>query len=90
MNINTCKYFLNIYCMCVYYYIHNKSTQNTHIYIMQIKTFVLDVINRNYSFDSTNIYTHIYTHTQQSQSRKDKYILIFIINKKIYILCIVL
>ncbi len=31
-HVNACKYFLNIYCMCVYLYIHNKYTQNTHIY----------------------------------------------------------
>ncbi len=30
--VNTYKYFQNIYCMCVYLYIHNKYTQNTHIY----------------------------------------------------------
>ncbi len=37
-----CKCFLNIYCMCVCLYIHNKYTQNT--YIMQTK-FILDAIN---------------------------------------------
>ncbi len=31
ININTCKYSQNIYCMCVYSYIHNKYTQYTHI-----------------------------------------------------------
>ncbi len=25
----TCKYFQNIYCMCVYLYMHNKYTQYT-------------------------------------------------------------
>ncbi len=43
--VNTCKYFQNIYCMYVYLYIHNKYTQST--YIMQTKTFILDVINRD-------------------------------------------
>ena len=31
-HVNACKYFQNIYRMCVYLYIHNKYTQNTHIY----------------------------------------------------------
>ncbi len=31
--------------MCVYLYIHNKYTQNTHTYIMQTKTFILYAIN---------------------------------------------
>ncbi len=31
--------------MCVYLYMHNKYTQYTHTYIMQTKTFILDVIN---------------------------------------------
>ncbi len=26
------KYFQNIYCMCVYLYMHNKYTQYIHIY----------------------------------------------------------
>ncbi len=47
--------------MCIYKYIIN--LHRTHTYIMQIKTFVLDVINRNYSFDSTYIYIHTHTHT---------------------------
>ncbi len=32
VNVNTCKYFQNIYCMCVYLYIHNKHIQNTQAY----------------------------------------------------------
>ncbi len=32
MNLNICKYFQNIYDMCVYLYIHNKYTQYTQIY----------------------------------------------------------
>ncbi len=28
------KYFLNICCMCVYLFIHNKYTQYTHRYFM--------------------------------------------------------
>ncbi len=32
--------------MCVCLYIHNEYTQNTHTYIMQTKTFILDAINR--------------------------------------------
>ncbi len=31
VNVYTCKYFQNIYCMCEYLYIHNKYTQYTHI-----------------------------------------------------------
>ncbi len=50
---NICKYFQNIYCMCVYLNIHNKYTQHTHKYY----------VNKNFyfgcdeSFDSTNIYS---------------------------------
>ncbi len=33
-------------CMCVYLCIHNKYTQYTHKYIMSIKMFILDAINR--------------------------------------------
>ncbi len=29
-HVNACKYFQNIYCMCVFIK-HNKYTQNTHI-----------------------------------------------------------
>ncbi len=32
--------------MCVCLYIRNEYTQNTHTYIMQTKTFILDAINR--------------------------------------------
>ncbi len=35
MNVYTCKYFRNIYCMCVYLYIHNKYTKYTHILCKQ-------------------------------------------------------
>ncbi len=31
-HVNTCKDFQNIYCICVDLYLHNKYTQNTHIY----------------------------------------------------------
>ncbi len=41
INVYTCKYFLNIYCMCVYLYVHNKYTQYTYIY------FILDAINHD-------------------------------------------
>ncbi len=47
-HVNACKYFQDIYCMCVYLYIHNKYTQNTHIYIyitFLVKLFFLDMIN---------------------------------------------
>ncbi len=33
--------------ICVYLFINNKYTQNTHTYIMQTKTFILDEINRD-------------------------------------------
>ncbi len=32
-NINTCKYFQSIYCMCVSVYIHN-NIHSTHTYII--------------------------------------------------------
>ncbi len=32
IHVNACKYFQNIYCMCVYLYIHNKYTEYTQIY----------------------------------------------------------
>ncbi len=44
MHVNTCKYFQNIYCTCVYLYIHNKYTQYTHILYKQ--KLILDAINR--------------------------------------------
>ncbi len=40
MNINIC-------CIYVYLYIHNKYTQYTHIYLMKTKTFILDAINHD-------------------------------------------
>ncbi len=43
-HVNTCKYFQNIYCMCVYLYIHNKYTQNTHY---ANKTFIVYAINHD-------------------------------------------
>ncbi len=39
--------------VCIYIYIIN--IHSTHTYIMQTKTCILDVINRDLSFDSTNI-----------------------------------
>ncbi len=41
INVYTCKYLQNIYCMCVYLYIHNKYTQHTY-YVNKN----LDAINR--------------------------------------------
>ncbi len=32
--VNTCKYFQNIYCMCVYLYIDNEYTHSIYTYIM--------------------------------------------------------
>ncbi len=47
MNINIyCTCVCVCVCVCVYLCIHNKYTHHTHIYIMQTKTFILDVINR--------------------------------------------
>ncbi len=40
IQVNTCKYFQNIYCMCMSLYIHNKYTQYTHIYY----------VNKNFYF----------------------------------------
>ncbi len=34
----TCKYFRNIYCMCVCLYIYSLHTNSTHTYIMFTKT----------------------------------------------------
>ncbi len=42
-------FFLNIYCICVYLYIHNKYTRYTHIYIMYTHFFIMDAINRDQS-----------------------------------------
>ncbi len=53
--VNTCKYFQNIYCMCVYLYIDNEYTHSIYTYIMQSKTFILDAINRTNSNKNTNI-----------------------------------
>ncbi len=39
IHVNPCKYFQNIYCI-VYFYIHNKYTQYTHIYY----------VNKNFYF----------------------------------------
>ncbi len=46
INVYTCKYFQNIYCMCVYLYIYNKYTEYTHIYYVK-NTFILDAINHD-------------------------------------------
>ncbi len=46
---NIYKYILYV----CYLYIHNKHTQYTHIYYVN-KTFILDAINRDESFDSNN------------------------------------
>ncbi len=40
IDVNASKYFQNIYCMCLYLYIHNKYTQHTHIYY----------VNKNFYF----------------------------------------
>ncbi len=40
-------YFLNIYCMCVYSYMHNKYTQYTHIYYVNKKIFWMRLITIN-------------------------------------------
>ncbi len=42
INVYTCKYFQNIYSMCVYLYIHNKYTQYTYKYIYYV--------NKNFYF----------------------------------------
>ncbi len=34
INVYTCKYFQNIYCMCVYLYIHIINKHARHAYIM--------------------------------------------------------
>ncbi len=50
-------HIFKLYTVCVCLYIHNKYTQYTHIlYIMQTKTFILDVINRL----NENIYSKSY------------------------------
>ncbi len=49
----------NIYCMCVYLYIHNKYTQHTHILCKQ-KALV-------YIYIYIYIYTHTHTHIQRKQ-----------------------
>ncbi len=40
------KYFLNIYCMYVYLYIHNKYTEYTYIYNVK-KTCIMNAINHD-------------------------------------------
>ncbi len=45
MNLNIDK-IKNAVCVCIYKYIHNKYTQNTHIYYAN-KTFISDAINRD-------------------------------------------
>ncbi len=47
ININTCKYFLNICCMCVYLYIINIQYTHTHVYYIHINSY----FGRDYSFD---------------------------------------
>ncbi len=44
INVYTCNYFQNIYCMCVYLYIHNKYTQYTHILCKQKLLFWMRLI----------------------------------------------
>ncbi len=46
-NINTCKYFQNICCMCVYLYIINIQYTHTHVYYIHINSY----FGRHYSFD---------------------------------------
>ncbi len=43
-------------------YIYIINIHSTHTYIMQTKTFILDAINHDYSFDSTNIYISVYVY----------------------------
>ncbi len=50
----------NIYCMCVYLYIHNKYTQYTNIYYIY-KNFYFEKLI--FIFKTYYIYT-VYTHTQ--------------------------
>ncbi len=47
INIYTCKYFQNIYCMCVHLYIHNKYTQYTHTYYVNKNLFWMRLITIN-------------------------------------------
>ncbi len=47
-HVNAWKYFKNIHYMCVYLiYIYIINIHRTHAYIMQTKTFILYVINRD-------------------------------------------
>ncbi len=55
ININICKYLKNICCVSVYLYIHNIYIQYTHTYYVN-KTFNLNAINHDYSFDHTIFY----------------------------------
>ncbi len=57
MNINI---DVNIYCvnMC-FLHMHNKYTQNTHIYYANNFYFILDVINR---LTALNVYVYIYVY----------------------------
>ena len=42
-------------CVCIYIYI-KIIIHSTHTYIMQTQTFILDAINRDEFFPSTNIF----------------------------------
>ncbi len=43
----------------LYLYIHNKYTQYTHLYYVN-KSFYLDAINRDQSFDSTSLWIKLF------------------------------
>ncbi len=47
INVHACKYFQNVYCMCVHLYIHNKYTQYTHIYYVNKQLFWMRLIAIN-------------------------------------------
>ncbi len=61
IDMYTCKYFQNIYCMCVY--LINIHRTHTH-YALQTKTFILDAINRLTALDFIQSYCMIYTTLQ--------------------------
>ncbi len=63
--VNTCKYLIFLkYILHVFvfiYNLHNKYTHYTYIHYVNKKTFIMDAINRDQSFDSANIgYIYIY------------------------------
>ncbi len=46
MWIYKCKYFQNIYCMCVYLYIHILNIHSTHTYVNENKTYNCTIVTR--------------------------------------------